>query len=123
MINYLYLCLAFTLTSMSFTLNAAENSEAFIVQVKDRSIRVTSPKKKTEIVGIIVKNETFDKIISELRSEKKVLKRFVLQVQGTQSLQVNTSNIKSLYYVSVAPPFQAVQLKFSERAYEIPEKK
>jgi len=102
---------------------AKESSEAFIVQVKDRSIRVTSPKKKSKIVGIIIKNETFDKIISELRSESKVLKRFVLQPQGSQSLQVETTNLKHLYYVSVAPPFQAVELKFSERAYEIPERK
>lgn len=99
-----------------------ENAEAFIVTIKERKVRVISPKEKQKIVGIIIKNETFDKITSEVRSDKGVLKRFVLKPQGTTSLQVNYSKIKSLFYVAIAPPFQAVELKFSQRAYEIPEK-
>lgn len=101
---------------------AQENAEAFIVTIKEDKIRVISPKKKQKSVGIIIKNETFDKITSEVRSDKGVIKRFVLKSQGTKSLQVNYSNTKSLFYVSIAPPFQAVELKFSQRAYEIPEK-
>ena len=109
--------LIFTTSSFS-----QENAEAFIVTIKENSVRVVSPKNKEKLVGIIIKNETFDKITSEIRSDKGVIKRFVLKSQGSKSLQVDYSQIKSLFYVAIAPPFQAVELKISQRAYEIPEK-
>lgn len=102
---------------------AAETSEAFLVNIYEDKIRVVSPKKKMDIVGVIIKNNTFDDIRSEISSEKKVLKRFVLKSQDSESIQVEYSKLKTLYYVSIAPPFQAVELKFSQRPYEIPEKK
>lgn len=101
----------------------AQYTGSFIVEVNDRSIKVTSPLKKLDTVSIIVKNNTFDKIISELRSEKKVLKRFVLKPEGKEVIQVNYSKVKTLFYVPVAPPFEAVELKFKQRPYEVPPKK
>lgn len=100
-----------------------ENAQAFIVTVYDDRVRVVSPVKKEKIVGVIIKNETFDKITSEVRTDKGVVKRFFLKSQSSKSLQVNLNKVKSLFYVAIAPPFQAVELKFSQRAYEIPEKK
>lgn len=102
---------------------AQENAEAFLVTIYEDKIRVVSPKKKQDIVSVIIKNDTFDKITSEVRSDTGIIKRFVLKSQGSKSLQVEYSKIKTLFYVSIAPPFQAVELKFSQRAYEIPEKK
>jgi len=116
----IFFLLIFIHSSLSF---AAESSEAFIVNIYEDRIRVVSPKKKMDIVGVIIKNNTFDDIRSEISSEKKVLKRFVLKSQDSESIQINYSQLKTLYYVSIAPPFQAVELKFSQRPYEIPEKK
>ena len=99
----------------------AQNTEAFLVEISDQRIKVTSPLKKSQIVSIIVKNETFEKIISELRSEDKVLKRFVLKPEGQEVTQVDYSKIKELYYVPVSPPFEAARLRFTEKPYEIPE--
>ena len=96
---------------------------SFIVEISDRKIKVTSPLKKIDIVSIIIKNTTFDKIISELRSDKKVLKRFVLKPEGKEVIQVDYSKLKKLYYVPVAPPFESVELRFEQKPYEIPEKK
>jgi len=101
----------------------ANFTDAFIVEVSDRKIKVTSPLEKIEIVSIIIKNTTFDKIISELRSEEKVLKRFVLKPEGKEVIQVDFSKVKKLYYVPVAPPFESVELRFEQKPYEIPEKK
>lgn len=98
-------------------------TDSFIVDVNDQSIKVTSPLKKTETVSIIIKNNTLDKIVSELRSEKKVLKRFVLRPEGKEVIQVNYSKVKTLFYVPIAPPFEAAELRFERRPYEIPEKK
>ena len=98
-------------------------TESFIVDVKDRSISVTSPLKKVDNVSIIINNKTLDKIVSELRSEQKVLKRFVLKPEGKEVIQLSLKGIKKLYYVPIAPPFEAAELRFEQRAYEIPEKK
>ena len=102
---------------------AEESADAFIVTIKDDNIRVVSPKQKQNSIGLIIKNETFDKITSEIRSDKGVVERFILKPQTSKSFQVSFQGISTLFYVSVAPPFQAVELKFSQRAYEIPEKK
>jgi hypothetical protein len=98
-------------------------TDSFIVDVSDRRIKVTSPLKKIDIVSIIIRNRTFEKVISELRSDKKVLKRFVLKPEGKEVIQVNFSKVKALYYVPVSPPFEAVELMFKQRPYEIPPKK
>lgn len=114
-----YLILLFFLCSPAF----GKYADSFIVDVKDRSIKVTSPLKKVDVVSIIVVNHTFDKIISEIRSGKKILKRFVLKPEGKEIVQVDYRAFKSIQYISIAPPFEEVELKFSQRPYEVPEKK
>jgi hypothetical protein len=113
------------LTTLLLSLNtfAQQTSNSFLVTIEDDKIKVISPKKKMKIVSIIIKNNTFDDIRSEIATDKKTLKRFNLKAQASASIQVNYTKIKTLYYVSIAPPFQAVELKFTQRPYEIPEKK
>ena len=110
----------FTLFILLFLTASAygQHTGSFIVEINDQSIKVTSPLKKQSTVSIIVKNNTLDKIVSELRSENKVLKRFVLKAEGKEVLQVNYSKVKTLFYVPVAPPFEAVELRFEQRPYE-----
>lgn len=112
--------LILVLTSLS---SVASYTDSFIVEVTDRKIKVTSPLKKIDIVSIIIKNTTFDKIISEIRSDKKVLKRFVLKPEGKEVIQIDYSKVNKLYYVPIAPPFESVELRFEQKPYEIPEKK
>lgn len=100
----------------------AQYTPSFIVEVTDRKIKVTSPLKKVDIVSIIIMNKTFEKITSVLKSDTKVLKRFVLKPEGKEVIQVNFSKVKALYYVPVSPPFEAVKLMFKQRPYEIPQK-
>ncbi len=103
---------------------ARETNEAFLVTVKDQSIEVVSPKIKREVVTLVVSNRTFDKIISEIRSGEKTIKRFVLEPDGTKgasfSLTVKVEKGETLNYVSIAPPFQEAPLIFSKEKYEIP---
>lgn len=99
-----------------------QSTESFIVDVSDQGILVTSPAKKMSVVSIIIKNQTVDRIISEIRSEDKVIKRFVLKGEGREVIQVDFSKIKKLYYVPVSPPFEAAELKFGQRSYAIPPK-
>lgn len=104
------------------TITLGQSTESFIVEISDQKIKVTSPSKKIDVASIIIKNETLDKIISEIRSEDKVIKRFVLKSQGKEVIQIDFSKIKKLYYVPMSPPFESAELKFSQRPYEIPPK-
>ena len=114
----LLFCLLFSTTSF-----AIEYTDAFVITVEDQKVRVTAPKNKLKVVSVIIKNTTFEDIRSEIASEKGIIKRFNLKAQSSRSLQVEMSKIKTLFYVSIAPPFQSVELKFSQRPYEIPSKK
>lgn len=102
---------------------AKKHSQGFVVEVNDRNMKVTSPLKKTNIVSIIIKNNTFEKIVAQLRSKTKVLKRFVLFSQGKEVFQVNYKNAGQVIFVPVAPPFESANLRFGEAPYEIPKKK
>lgn len=103
---------------------ADKNYGSFHVTVGEREVSVVSPSRPSKTVTVSVKNETFDKIISEIRTRSKTLKRFVLRPSGKKgdvfTLTVNIEKADGLYYVSVAPPFQEVPLTFSRESYEIP---
>ena len=104
-------------------LNAnAQFTESFLVEVKDRSIKVTSPKKKSDVVSIIVTNNTLDKIVSEVRADDKVIRRFRLNPESKEVIQVEMKKVKHLKYLPISPPFEAAELKFNQKVYEIPEK-
>lgn len=108
-----------------FGLYAQESSyESFLVKVAEDKVKVITPKTKDKIVTIIIENKTFERIISEVRSDKKVLKRFTLEPEGNRganfSLTVDFSKVDKLFYVSVSPPFQAVPLELKGKNYEIP---
>ncbi|MCO4753651.1 MAG: hypothetical protein KC478_04180 [Bacteriovoracaceae bacterium] len=116
----LLICLSILVASV----HAQKSYESFIVNVEDEKISVTSPEKKKKVVTIVVKNNSFDKIVSEIKSDSKVLKRFTLFPSGkkgsTYTLTVDYEKSGTVYYAPVAPPFQAVPLTFSKGSYEVP---
>lgn len=101
---------------------SAKTTDSFIVEIEDRKMVVTSPSKKLETVSIIIKNNTLDKIVSEIRTQKKVLKRFVLKAGGKEVSSVNMKSTDTLFFVPLAPPFEAAKLRFNQKVYEIPKK-
>ncbi len=98
-------------------------TDSFIVDINDQSIKITSPLKKADVVSIIIKNNTLDKIVSEIKADEKVIKRFVLKAEEKEVFQVKLKGVKRLEYVPVAPPFESADLRFEQKPYEIPEKK
>lgn len=116
MMKYLLL---FIFVSHAFS----KTSDSFIVEIGDQNMVVTSPAEKKDNVSIIVINNTLDKIVSELKTDKKVLKRFVLTPNGKEVSSVNMKSTDTLYFVPLAPPFEAAKLEFNKKTYEIPAKK
>lgn len=100
----------------------AKYTDSFIVTLKDRSISVSAPEKRTDTVSVIVENKTLEKVISQIKTEGRVIKRFVLKSKSKEVFQVDMRKVKNLYLVPISPPFQAVELRFSKGQYEIPEK-
>lgn len=109
--------------TISLSTTYGKNTASFIVDINDRGMVVTSPSKQQDTASIIIKNNTLDKIVSELRSQKKVLKRFVLRPNGKEVLSVTMKGSDALYFVPLSPPFEAAQLKFKQKVYEIPKKR
>jgi hypothetical protein len=110
---------------LTFTAFSAEKSyESFLVKVGEEKVSVITPKTKNQVVTIIIENKTFERIISEIRTDKKVLKRFTLEPEGSRganfSVTVDFSKLNKLFYVSISPPFQAVPLELKGKNYEIP---
>lgn len=115
--------IVFLLAMISSTnLVAKQKSQAFLVTVKNQSIEVVSAQKKEKSVSIVVINKTSENIVSQIRTVDKVIKRFTLKARSQKSIIVETKNIDTLYYASIAPPFQSIELKFNKGPYEIPEK-
>ena len=112
--NYFYLLFALTLTTNLW-------ASSFVIELYNTYISVDSPEAEINPVSIVVKNTTTVKVNSELRSVDKVLKRFVVESGDTATFQVKLPKNKRLYYVSVAPASQAVELKFNQRKYAVPE--
>ena len=111
-------------SSLATPVMAAKNNESFLVTVGERKISVQSPTTPKQVVTVVVKNDTFDKIVSEIRNGSITLQRFVLEPSGKKgavfTITVDISKAKNLQYVSIAPPFQEVPLSFSKEEYEIP---
>lgn len=118
LIKSLFICYLF-IVSNSY---GQQKSEAFLVTIKNLSIHVVSPTQQEETVSVVVKNETSENILSQLKTEDRVLKRFNLKPQSQRAISLSTKDIEKLYYISIAPPFQSVELKYNQRPYEIPEK-
>ena len=114
MINFLFLG---TLLIMSLSVNA----ESFNIEITNTQTKVTSPKVELNPVSITIKNSTDLKIISEIRSKEKVLSRFVVEGGKSQTIQLKLPESKILYYVSLSPPAQALELKFNQEDYAVPE--
>lgn len=101
----------------------AKYSESFIVRIGDQTTRVSSPAKQVDVVSISLQNETLDKIIGQIKTTNKVITRVTLNPESKEVIQVNMRKVDRLFFVPYAPPGEAVELRFSQEDYEVPEKK
>ncbi|MAZ48904.1 MAG: hypothetical protein CME65_10090 [Halobacteriovoraceae bacterium] len=118
------LALVFVFTLMPFAFAQGKFTKSFIVKIGDRVTKVSSPKEKHDVVSIILDNETLDKIIGQLKTaDNKVISRVTLNPESKEVIQVDMRKVNQLFFVPYAPPGEAVELRFSQEDYEVPEKK
>ena len=115
----------FLVATILLSLHASANyTKSFIVKIGDRVTRVSSPDKKLDVVSIVLDNETLDKIVGQLKTgDNKVIARVTLNPESKEVVQVDMRKVDRLYFVPYSPPAEAVELRFSQEDYEVPEKK
>ncbi len=119
--------LIISLFALGFIYEAAayERSDAFIVRVFEKRIRVLSPKKYSDRkTSVIIENKTLVKGIYELtRKSGKRIKYISVRPGKFKAIELKLlSKNESFYFVPVSPPFQKVELIPGSRPYEIPPK-
>lgn len=104
---------------------AYERSDAFIVRVFEKRIKVLAPKKYSDKkTSVIIENKTLVKGIFELkRKSGKRIKYISVNPGKFKAVELNLLNRReTFYFIPVSPPFQKVELIPGSRPYEIPPK-
>ena len=105
----------------SISAHSYERSDAFIVKVFDKKIKVLAPSKYDPKLNVIVENKTLMKSISKLeRTNGKVVKYISVEAGKFTSIKLKAKKGEIFYLVPISPPFQKVELITGRKPYEIP---
>lgn len=106
------------------SLVARETSESFIINIYDTYVKVVSPNSASDKVAIIFKNETLSKLRGVIKKrESNYTMHITVDASKFKSVEVPYASNDSLYFQSLAPAFQEVDLIIGKKTYEIPSKK
>lgn len=106
-----------------FKLAASESSDAFLVTIHDRKVKVVAPKVVSDTLVAIVGNKTLAKQLGKI-----VLKNgpdvefFILRPNEHRSIDLTKYRHQQVYFVPLSPAFQEIQLAVGKESYEIPSK-
>lgn len=112
---------------LNFPAFAGEKSEAFLVTIFDRYVKVISPDKSYSQTSIIIENKTLSTIVGKIQKGKSDLYFLTLEPQQSKSFQVKIpatqGSQEPLLFVPMSPASQEVQLLIGKKSYEIPPQK
>ncbi len=116
-----FLFLSFFTLSFSFATWAQEVSEAFLIDVFDKSIKVVAPQGKSKKIAVIIKNQTLSALRAKLISDDGLyLKMMNLAPRKELSLEIEIKDKERYFFVPLAPPIQEVELQWGKKTYEVP---
>ncbi|MCT4640710.1 MAG: hypothetical protein N4A33_00330 [Bacteriovoracaceae bacterium] len=96
-------------------------SDSFIITIKEGKTVVVAQEKKNKFASVIIKNDTFEKMICVLSNEsEKMLESFSLKPGHSSSFQISYKSFKKLFFYTLSPPSQKLPLKVGKKSYEIP---
>ena len=106
---------------LSLNATAVERSDAFIVKVFEKSIKVLAPKKDDRKTSVIVENKTLVNCLAKIiRSSGEVIDFVSIKPGKFKVVEVRRKKREVLYFVPISPPFQKIELVTGRRPYEIP---
>lgn len=104
--------------------NAIERSDAFIIRVFDKKVKVLSPRVFDPKLNVIIENKTLVKITGKIQNEYNEVYNYISIKSGKfQSIFLNMKKGDKLFFVPLSPPFQKIELILGNKPYEIPPKR
>lgn len=103
-------------------LSAAVKTEGFIIQIKDRSMKVLSPEKSRNLFSVIVENQSLSDQVGKFMVGNATLKFVSVKSGKSEVVEIENKTQTPVVFVPVSPAFQEVPLNFGKKAYEIPSK-
>jgi len=102
---------------------SAESGHAFILDVRNKKVKVISPDKWQKGLNLIVKNNTLSTVIGKIEIEGTDNIKFIsVQSLKSGSIKLDSNKGQKTFFVPLSPPFQKIELKFGNKTYEIPPK-
>jgi hypothetical protein len=101
---------------------ADTKGQAFIIQINDRSIHVTTPETRRPLFAVIVENRSLSDQVGKFIVEGKTLKFVTVKSGKSETVEIENRASSNPVFVPVSPAFQEVELAFGKKAYEIPPK-
>lgn len=112
-----YLFLLFPLLAF-----AQPKVETFVIEIQDRSMKVTSPDKKKPLLTVLVENRSLSDQVAKFMIKGKNLKFVSIPSGKSQTVEFENKSGAPVYFVPLSPAFQDVELIYGKKAYEIPSK-
>ena len=81
---------------------------------------VTSPKKWFAHQSVAIENKTLVKILGKVTTNKKVLAHMSINAGKFQTVKIKAPRNEKVFFVSMAPAFQEIELRPGSKYYEIP---
>ena len=101
---------------------AQVKTETFVIEIQDRSMKVTSPEKKKPFLTVLVENRSLSDQVAKFMVKGKNLKFVSIPSGKSQTVEIENKSAGPVYFVPLSPAFQDVELIFGKKAYEIPSK-
>lgn len=100
---------------------AVERSDAFIVKIYEKSIKVLAPKKDERTTTAIIENKTLVNCLAKIvRKSGKVIDFVSVKPGKFKVVKISRKKREVIYFIPISPPFQKIELVTGRRPYEIP---
>lgn len=104
-----------------FSVNAIEQSNAFIISINDSGNKVIAPETVDKKVGVIINNRTLSDVRGKIVNEdRSVVINVNILSNNSESFEVPYSKDGKLTFIPISPSFQEVVLVVGEKSYEVP---
>ena len=100
-----------------------QRSEAFLIDIFDRKVKVVSPKKVSQKMHAIFTNNTLSRILGKVMLHTGEVISFVtLEAGQSKSVHIGIYKEKKIFFIPLAPSLQEIELIVGRSPYEIPPK-
>ncbi len=93
-------------------IGATQRADAFILEISDGGAKMLYPAQWGSSMHLIVKNKTLLKLVGKIETGgQKVLQYFTIDSRANYSVPLPSPGRNGLFFVSMIPPLQKMELK------------